>query len=90
MANSIKTKVVDSGPTQGVRIFPDLKKMPDGQKKLPAYMDGQGRWRHPVHGNNGNWVGQKGDPWFTPVINRRLKTLTADAADIVDDIIKEI
>ena len=37
------------------------------RENLPALIDGQGRWRHPVLGNRRAWVSQWANPtgWFT-------------------------
>lgn len=41
------------------------------ERNLPAYLDAQAGWRHPVYGNRSNWVRQStGGSWFEePIAN---------------------
>lgn len=50
----------------GVLITVDTGALGD-RSNLPALIDGQGRWRHPVLGNRRAWVTQWANPtgWFT-------------------------
>jgi hypothetical protein len=46
----------------GVRV--STQKMPSGQKSLPLMMEGVKLWRHPVFGDDTNWVTQEPHPYF--------------------------
>jgi hypothetical protein len=46
----------------GVRV--STQKMPSGKKSLPLMMDGRKIWRHPVFGDDENWVTQEPHPYF--------------------------
>lgn len=47
------------------------------RENLPALIDGQGRWRHPVLGNRNAWVTQWANPtgWFTRTAQRHGATI---------------
>lgn len=47
------------------------------RENLPALIDGQGRWRHPVLGNRNAWVTQWANPtgWFTKTALRHGATV---------------
>ena len=54
-----------------VSVFVNPRKMPDGQKSLPEYVEaskGHTRWRHPVFGNRDVWVQQPPNKYFTPSV----------------------
>lgn len=89
IARSVKIKV---RPT-GVTVYIDSTTMPDGQRKLPKYLDGQGRWRHPVYPRANNpeppWVQQKGTPWWTPTIEAQISAVRSEVEQIVKDVLEE-
>jgi len=64
LAKSVKLSVRTAGPLAGVAVMADGRKMPSGEGRLPAYMEGELRWRHPVYGNRNAWVTQPPRPWF--------------------------
>lgn len=90
VARLIQTKITNSGPRQGIRLRLDAAKLPDGQKKLPKRLDGQGRWRHPVFGNRNVWVDQHGRPWWAPVISRHLGRMRSEIGLVIEDVKKEL
>lgn len=69
MAKAVTLAVRLSGRDAGVTIRVDGRKMPAGQKNLPAYMEGSKRpWRHPVFGNRDTWVAQPSHPYFFKIV----------------------
>lgn len=89
VSRAVQTKITNNGPRQGVRLRVDGTKLPDGQKKLPKYLDGQGRWRHPVFGKD-VYVQQTGSQWWSPVIRSHVARLRGGVAGILEDIAKEL
>lgn len=68
----------------GVVVWVNPGRMPSGERALPAFLDGQGRWRHPVFGNTNVWRGQRPHPYFDRAI-RPIEGELADAGDKVLD-----
>jgi hypothetical protein len=68
----------------GVVVWVNPGQMPSGERALPAFLDGQGRWRHPVFGNTNVWRGQRPHPYFDRAI-RPIEGELADAGDRVLD-----
>lgn len=64
IAGRVQTRVRTTGAYTGVQVRIDARGMPSGQRALPARLDGEGRWRHPVYGNTRVWVSQRSDPYF--------------------------
>ncbi len=87
MAKATRLKVKLTGPHAQVSVLVDPRKMPDGEKGLPAHMEGSGkRWRHPVFGHDDRWVTQKPHPYFYKVVvplGRESKRGVAKALDAV-------
>jgi hypothetical protein len=68
MQKATRLSVITAGKSASVSILVDPKKMPDGEKALPAYMEGtKGRWRHPVYGHD-VWVTQDSHPFFYKIV----------------------
>lgn len=87
LSKSVHMNVRTTGRKAGVSIQADAKRMPNGQKALPAYMEGtKERWRHPVFGNDDNWVMQDAHPWFYPA----LKTLGVRGRAGVEAVVESI
>ncbi|UNZ20628.1 hypothetical protein [Streptomyces sp. 891-h] len=72
LARAVTVNVRTTGRHAGVSISVDPKKMPWGEKALPALMEGEAvvrgrradtRWRHPVYGRD-VWVQQEPHPFF--------------------------
>lgn len=74
----------------GIRIEVALGRMPPGMRSLPAYVDGRGRWRHPVFGNTNVWVGQRGEPWFVPTILKHTPQFRAAVQRAMDRVRDQI
>ena len=65
IARATRMQVRTGGRNPRLKIFVDPAKMPDGQRTVPAYMEGEeAPWRHPVFGNDEKWVSQEKRPWF--------------------------
>lgn len=67
IAGALQTRPSGSGVTVTVNVG-GL----GSRRNLPALIDGQGRWRHPVLGNYNAWVSQYASPtgWFTRTAER--------------------
>lgn len=74
----------------GVRIEIAMGRMPPGMRSLPAYVDGRGRWRHPVFGNTKVWVGQRGQPYFVPTILARTPQFRAGVQRAMNTVARRI
>jgi hypothetical protein len=91
LSKAVHLIVRTTGRRATVAILADAKRMPNGQKALPAYMEGtKEHWRHPVFGDDENWAEQDAHPWFYPA----LKTLgvrgRAGIEAVVESITKDI
>jgi hypothetical protein len=69
LQKATRLRVRTVGRQAGVAILVDPKRMPDGQKALPKYMEGLKPWRHPVFADDPNrqawtWVSQTPRPYF--------------------------
>lgn len=73
-----------------VVVKTDPKKMPEGIKGLPPYVEGEGRWRHPVFGDTDKWVRQDPKPYFYGTV-RPYEPRIQDAGErIIKQIQKEL
>jgi hypothetical protein len=95
MQKATRLKVRTVGKSASVQILVDPKKMPDGQKALPQYMEGaegHTRWRHPVFAPHGTEpiIQQPPKPYFFKTVRRLGVTSRLAAAKVVRDITKEI
>lgn len=70
MARATRLQVRTAGRDAGATIRVDGRKMPDGQRRLPSYMEGKAKkpWRHPVYGNRAVWAVQPAHPYFFRVV----------------------
>lgn len=69
LARATRLRVNTVGRNAGVAVLVDGKKMPAGEKALPAYLEGTKRpWRHPVFGDTDVWVTQKSHPYFYRIV----------------------
>jgi hypothetical protein len=82
VARGVGTKITKSG----VQITTSMNEQ--DEINLPAYLDSQSGWRHPVYGNRHVWVRQMtGGSWFRatiehgqPMIQDRLEEVFENAA----------
>lgn len=91
LARATSLQVKTSGDSAGVKLWLNPAKMPDGQKALPAYEEGEtGPWRHPTFGNTDYWFNQSPHPFFWPTVNPRLPAFYQAAEDAIDATADEI
>lgn len=84
---AVTIKIRFTARTTLVRLWVDPAKMPDGEKKLPVYMEGEKKWNHPVYGphDSETWVnGQPAHPYFAPAIPAHLPGVNAGVVAAVD------
>jgi hypothetical protein len=88
LSKALTLRVRTSGKNAQVSILMSTGKMPDGQKSLPAMMEGTKKWRHPVFGDHDseNWVEQPSHPYFFPV----MKTFGPAAKKAVNKVVNSI
>lgn len=86
-----------TGELPGVEVSVDRNALPDGERNLPAYMEGETpfhRWRHPVFGNSSVWVQQDHHDYFyssaQPYVRDAEKSVEGIVADVAKDIEKGI
>lgn len=83
--------IAGSAATVKIRLEVNPRRMPPDERKLPAYMEGFGRWRHPVFGH---WLAgqpdQKGHPYFRPAVREHLGKVRGSVEDLMDRIAREI
>lgn len=99
MSRATRLEVKTTGRNAGVAIRVDGRKMPSGQKRLPALMEGEGvqrgrrvdtRWRHPVFGNREVWVQQDSHPYFFPVVGMAGPASRRAVTKVLDGISRDI
>ena len=69
LSRAVTLRVRTAGKNAQVSILMSTAKMPDGEKGLPAAMEGTKKWRHPVFGED-RWVQQPSHPYFFPVMRK--------------------
>lgn len=90
VARGVKSRVQWSGFKYGVRIYVDTSSLPQSQRKLPRYLDGQGRWRHPVWGHRDRWVDQSGQDYFRSTIKPHEKRLRDATRATVEQALRKL
>lgn len=64
VANAVSAKTTVSARSASLRVRAAQAKMPHDQRKLPRHLN-KGEWKHPVFGNDDEWVRQTAPPaWF--------------------------
>lgn len=92
VARATQLRVRTNGPTAGVMVWVNPKKMPPGKQSVPAYMEGvrpYQRWRHPVFGREA-WTTQRATPWFYRTAGRYGGEAQRAAQRVIDGIAREI
>jgi len=89
IADAITVSVTTTGKRPGARVQVDYRKVPDGQKGLPAALEGSRRWRKPVFGNTEVWRGQKSHPWWDRTIGSGSEA-GQEMRKIPDDIVTDL
>lgn len=85
VARATALRVRASGRTPGVSIWVNPKRMPEGKRNIPAYMEGIRpfhRWRHPTFGDWEKAVQQPATPYFYRAV-RPYEDGVAEAGDRV-------
>ena len=92
LAKSTKVQIITSGKKAGVRLFSSGKAMErtGHPATLAGYMEGLGRWRHPVFGDTDKWVPQTSHPYFYDTANRHLPAVQAGVIAAVDETAKAL
>jgi hypothetical protein len=95
MSKATRLRVRTVGRGASVQILVDPKRMPDGEKSLPQYMEGaegHTRWRHPVYGPRGStpYVTQPPSPYFFRVVRPLGARSRVAVAKVVTEISREI
>lgn len=71
IARATKMQVLFNGDNSKITIRTFTRNLPEGQRKLPRYLDSDKGWRHPVFGRRKDpWVKQTGKPWFYETLKK--------------------
>jgi hypothetical protein len=88
-ATTLRVRTI--GRNAQVSISVAARKMPDGQKALPAYMEGtKSPWRHPVFNDPDTWVSQPSHAYFYPVVRKLGVASKVAVARVVNEISRDI
>jgi len=93
VARATQIRVRASGTRPGVTVWINPRRMPEGQKNLPAYMEGIRpfhRWRHPVFGDEDVFVQQPPKPFFYRAVRPLQDEVSRAGTRIINDIQREI
>jgi hypothetical protein len=91
LARATRLEVRTAGKLAGARIRVDGRKMPDGMKALPGYVEGErARWRHPVFGNRDEWAAQKANPTFYPTVEPHRDSVGRAIDHVLEDVKQKI
>jgi hypothetical protein len=90
VARCVKFKVSIRAAAIVLGFIVDASGMPFTQRKLPKYLDAQGRWRHPVYGHRDRWVGQTGQEYFANTLRGHQDNVKAGVETAINDFVREI
>ena len=92
LSKAVTLRVRTSGKNAQVSILMSTGKMPDGQKSLPAMMEGTKQWQHPVFGphDSETWTSQPSHQYFFPVVRGIGPAAKVAIGRVVKNITKEI
>lgn len=93
VAKATALRVRTSGKRPGVVVWVNPRRMPAGQRNLPAYMEGLRpfhRWRHPVYGDEDTWVTQAPTPYFYRAIRPHEDRVADAGREVIRGIADEI
>lgn len=90
IARLVTSRMKYSGIKVGLEVRVNSAEMPNKQRRLPYYLDGQGRWRHPYFGNRDRWYGQTGQPYFAKTLKEHTPRVRQAAVDAVTQALKEL
>lgn len=85
-----RIRVIASSARAEVKLEVAPSRMPAGKRKLPVYMEGRGRWRHPTFGNRDNWVSQQGHPYFWRAVRPHIEDVRQAVVDAVERAMSKI
>jgi hypothetical protein len=80
---------VRSRKAAAITIKTDPKKMPEGLKGIPPYIEGEGRHRHPTFGHE-PWVNQPPVPFFYGTLRPYEPKVQAAGSRAIEEIKKEL
>lgn len=91
MAAATGSQFRSAGAQAGITIKVDGRKMPDGKKALPAYMEGRKKpWRHPVYGNRDVWAAQPDHSFFFKTVEPMGRDVQKNMNAIAERIAKKL
>jgi hypothetical protein len=91
MSRAVMLRVKTAGRDAQVSILMSPARMPDGQRALPAYMEGtKAPWRHPVFGDDDAWVEQPSHPYFFRVVRPMGASAKLALTRVVNQISRDI
>lgn len=90
IAKATRIRVPMSASSAAVILEVAGSRMPAGKQKLPSYMEGNGRWRHPVFGNEHTWVGQTAHPYFWKGVEPHLQDVRKAVVQAVEDALDKV
>lgn len=74
---------------EGVRITASKKRLPAEQAPM-LHLYGREIFKHPVFGDTGTWVNQRGKAWFYRPITKQRNTFKQAVVDVIDAAAREI
>lgn len=95
LSRAVTLQVKVSSRRASISIFMNPRKMPDGMKSLPGYMEGARkyeRWKHkvyPVPSRPAVWVQQESHPYIDSAVVQRAEFYARRAVDAVAERIAE-
>lgn len=85
LARAAQLQVRTSGDSAGVKLWINPGRMPDGQRLLPAYQEGEtAPWRAPLFGDTDVWHTQSPHPFFWPTVTPHLPEFNEQAEAAID------
>lgn len=90
MVKATRIRVLAGSSRAEVKLEVAPARMPAGKRKLPSYMEGRGRWRHPVFGDRDRWVSQSGHPYFWRAVRPHIEDVRKTVIDVVERALSKI
>jgi len=91
-AKTVSAQVGMSARQVQLNIVSRGSRMPEGKDKLPAYLNDDRRWKHPVYGNRKAWVKQDSHArgWFDHTISGHADDLRRAAEAAMDETARKL
>jgi|SRR3954470_5691820 hypothetical protein len=89
IARATEATVRSTGTRPGVKVWVNPGRMPDRERLLPAYYEGDiSPWRHPTFGrrSRGQWATQRPHPYFWSALD----SIAGDLSDAGDRVLNRI